>query len=138
MTVYNMAMERWKSGTNCIFNVGYHLIWCPKYRRQVLVGEVEKRLKKVMETKAKELGVDIISLEIMPDHIHLFVKCKPTFAPHQLVKQFKGNSSRILRTEFPHLKSRIPTLWTNSYYCESVGHISEETIKKYIDDQKNK
>ena len=133
-----MAMERWKSGTNCIFNVGYHFIWCPKYRRQVLVGAVEKRLKKVMETKAKELGVDIISLEIMPNHVHLFVKCKPTFAPHQLVKQFKGNSSRILRTEFPHLKSRIPTLWTNSYYCESVGHISEETIKKYIEDQKGR
>lgn len=131
-------MERWKSGTNCIFNVGYHFIWCPKYRRQVLVGAVEKRLKKVMKDKAEELGVDIISLEIMPDHVHLFVKCKPIFAPHQLVKQFKGSSSRILRTEFPHLKSRIPTLWTNSYYCESVGHISEETIKKYIEDQKNK
>lgn len=133
-----MSMERWKSGTNCIFNVGYHLIWCPKYRRQVLVGEVEKRLSVVMRDKAKQLGVDIISLEIMPDHVHLFVKCKPTFAPHQLVKQFKGNSSRILRTEFPHLKSRIPTLWTNSYYCESVGHISEATVRKYIEDQKNR
>jgi putative transposase len=104
----------------------------------VLVGEVEKRLSVVMRDKAKQLGVDIISLEIMPDHVHLFVKCKPTFAPHQLVKQFKGNSSRILRTEFPHLKSRIPTLWTNSYYCESVGHISEATVRKYIEDQKNR
>lgn len=133
-----MGMERWKSGTNCIFNIGYHFIWCPKYRRKVLVGEVEKRLKEIMRDKAKALGVDIISLEIMADHVHLFVKCKPTFAPHQLVKQFKGNSSRILRTEFKHLRSRLPTLWTNSYYCESVGHISEDTIKKYIEDQKNK
>ena len=136
--VYNMSMERWKSGTNCIFNVGYHFIWCPKYRRKVLVDMVEKRLKVVMMEKAKQLGVDIISLEIMPDHVHLFVKCKPTFAPHQLVKQFKGNSSRILRSEFQQLRSRIPTLWTNSYYCESVGHISEATVKKYIEDQKNK
>jgi len=133
-----MSMERWKSGTNCIFNIGYHLIWCSKYRRPVLVGVVEKRLRKIMSEKAEFLGVNIASLEILPDHVHLFVKCKPTFAPHQLVKQFKGNSSRLLRTEFPHLKSRIPTLWTNSYYCESVGHISEVVIKKYIEDQKNK
>jgi putative transposase len=131
-------MERWKSGTNCIFNIGYHLIWCPKYRRPVLTDAVEKRLRKIMSEKAKFFGVNIVSLEILPDHVHLFVKCKPTFAPHQLVKQFKGNSSRLLRTEFPHLKSRIPTLWTNSYYCESVGHISESTVKKYIEDQKNK
>jgi len=131
-------MERWKPGTNCVFNIGYHLIWCQKYRRQILIGSVEKRLKEIIDEKAKELGVEIVSREIMPDHVHLFVKCKPTFAPHQLIKQFKGNSSRILRSEFPHLKSRIPTLWTNSYYCESVGHISEETIKKYIEDQKNK
>ena len=133
-----MSMERWKSGTNCIFNVGYHFIWCPKYRRKVLVDAVENRLKAVMKLKAKQLGVEIVSLEILPDHVHLFVKCKPTFAPHQLVKQFKGNSSRLLRDEFPKLKSRLPTLWTNSYYCESVGHISEATIKKYIEDQKNK
>jgi len=131
-------MERWKSGTNCIFNVGYHFIWCPKYRRKVLVGIVAERLKEVFEIKAKELGVEIASLEIMPDHVHMFVKCRPTFSPHQLVKQFKGFSSRILRSEMPKLKSGLPTLWTNSYYCESVGHISESTIKKYIEDQKNR
>ncbi len=103
-----------------------------------MVDAVENRLKAVMKLKAKQLGVEIVSLEILPDHVHLFVKCKPTFAPHQLVKQFKGNSSRLLRDEFPKLKSRLPTLWTNSYYCESVGHISEATIKRYIEDQKNK
>ena len=136
--LYNKDMERWKSGTNCIFNIGYHFIWCPKYRRKVLVGIVAQRLKEVFEIKAQELGVDIVSLEIMSDHVHLFVKCKPTFSPHQLIKQFKGFSSRTLRTEIPKLKSRLPTLWTNSYYCESVGHISETIIKKYIEDQKNK
>ena len=131
-------MERWKSGTNCVFNVGYHFIWCPKYRRKVLVGDVESRLKVLMFEKATELGVEIVAMDIMPDHVHLFVKCKPTFAPHQLIKQFKGYSSRLLRLEFRHLRSRLPTLWTNSYYCESVGHISEDTIKKYIEDQKTK
>jgi len=91
-----------------------------------------------MFEKATELGVEIVAMDIMPDHVHLFVKCKPTFAPHQLIKQFKGYSSRLLRLEFRHLRSRLPTLWTNSYYCESVGHISEDTIKKYIEDQKTK
>jgi len=136
--VYIVVMERWKSGTNCVFNVGYHFIWCPKYRRKVLVGDVERRLKVLMFEKATELGVEIVAMDIMPDHVHLFVKCKPTFAPHQLIKQFKGHSSRLLRLEFRHLRSRLPTLWTNSYYCESVGHISEDTIKKYIEDQKTK
>ena len=74
----------------------------------------------------------------MPDHVHMFVKCPPVESPHLVVKHFKGYSSRIMRIEFPKLKSRLPSLWTRSYYCESVGHISKETIKKYIDDQKNK
>jgi putative transposase len=104
----------------------------------VLVGAVAIRLKTILFAKAKEMEATIESLEIMPDHVHLFVKCKATFSPHQLVKQFKGMSSRILREEFASLKSRLPTLWTNSYYCESVGHISEETIRKYIEEQKNK
>lgn len=73
----------------------------------------------------------------MPDHVHIFIKTKPTLAPHYIVQQLKGYTSRILRKEFPKLKSRIPTLWTRSYYCESIGYISEETVKKYIKDQKN-
>lgn len=74
----------------------------------------------------------------MPDHVHLFVKSDPRNSPHFIVQQFKGHTSRVLREEFPSLKSRLPSLWTRSYYCESVGHISEETIKKYIEDQKGK
>ena len=77
-------------------------------------------------------------MEIMPDHVHIFVKANPVASPHWIVQQFKGYSSNILRKEFPELKSKLPTLWTRSYYCESVGHISEDTIKKYIEDQKGK
>lgn len=77
-------------------------------------------------------------MEIMPDHVHLFVKTTPTTSPHFIVQQLKGYTSRVLRQEFPSLKSRLPSLWTRSYYCESVGHISEETIRKYIEEQKNK
>ena len=138
ITLYNIDMERWRYNRNCVYNIGFHLIWCPKYRRKVLVGPVADRLKELLFKKAEQLHAQICALEIMPDHVHMFVKCRPTFAPHQLIKQFKGNSSRVLRQEFPSLKSRLPTLWTNSYYCESVGHISEKTVSRYIEDQKNK
>ena len=87
--------------------------------------------------KAKQLDVKIESLEVMPDHIHLFIKCSPVDSPHYIVQQLKGNTSRILRQEFATLRTRIPTLWTRSYYCESCGHISEATVKKYIEEQKS-
>ena len=129
--------KRWTHSNKAIYNIAYHLIWCPKYRRKVLVGEKEKRLKELLIKKSKELAVVIEKMEVMPDHIHLFIKASPTDSPHWIVQQFKGYTSRILRSEFPDLKSRLPTLWTRSYYCESVGHISEATILRYIEDQKN-
>jgi putative transposase len=76
-------------------------------------------------------------MEIMPDHIHIFIKCSPIHSPHFIVQQFKGRSSHTLRQEFPFLKTRLPTLWTRSYFAESVGCISEEVVKKYIENQKN-
>lgn len=131
-------MSRWTHSNKSIYNIGYHLIWCSKYRRQVLVGQIEIRLTELLHEKATNIGVVIEQLEIMPDHVHLFVKCSPVDSPHYIVQQLKGYTSRMLRLEFSTLKSRLPTLWTRSYYCESIGHISEETIKKYIEDQKNK
>jgi len=130
-------MERWTHSNKAVFNVGFHLIWTPKYRRKVLVGAVEIRLKELLAEKAESIGVSIEEMEIMPDHLHLFVKSEPTNSPHYIVQQLKGYTSRILRQEFSTLKSRMPSLWTRSYYCESVGHISEDTIRKYIEDQKN-
>lgn len=132
-----MNNERWTHSNTTIFNIAYHIIWCPKYRRKVLVNEVEDRLKALLVEKAKEIGCEISIQEVMPDHVHIFIKTKPTLAPHYIVQQLKGYTSRVLRKEFPKLKSRIPTLWIRSYYCESIGHISEETVKKYINDQKN-
>lgn len=130
--------ERWTTSRTAVFNIAYHLIWCPKYRRPVLVDEVEERLKELLLEKSQQLGITIENMEVMPDHVHLFVKSPPVNSPHYIVQQLKGYSSRVLRGEFPKLKSRIPTLWTRSFFCESVGHISEETVRKYIDDQKNK
>ena len=131
-----MSIDRWTTSNKAVYNIGYHLIWCPKYRRKVLSGAVETRLRQILLERAKEIGITIETMEIMPDHVHLLVKSPPTLAPHFIVQQLKGISSRLLRQEFPHLKSRLPTLWTRSYYCESVGHISEATVRKYIEDQK--
>jgi len=133
-----MVSQRWTKSKTSVHNVAYHLIWCPKYRRKVLIGKIEQRLKQLLKQKAKENDWKIETMEIMPDHVHIFVKANPVASPHWIVQQFKGYSSNILRKEFRELKSKLPTLWTRSYYCESVGHISEDTIKKYIEDQKGK
>ena len=133
-----MATERWKHSNTTVYNIGFHLIWCPKYRRNVLENEIEERLKELLYGKAEEIGVTIEKMEVMPDHVHLFVKTTPTMSPHWIVQQLKGYTSRILRQEYSELRTRLPTLWTRSYYCESVGHISEATVKKYIEEQKNK
>ena len=133
-----MKEKRWKHSSTSVFNIAYHFIWCPKYRKRLLVGDVADRLNQLLYDKAEELGVTIETLEIMPDHVHAFIKATPVDSPHWIVGQLKGYTSRILRQEFKHLRTRIPTLWTRSYYCESVGHISERTIKRYIEEQKNK
>lgn len=113
-----------------------HIIFCPKYRRKVLVSGVDERLKEILFEIAKTKDVEIKALEIMPDHVHIFIDFDPRLTLHKIVKDFKGISSRILREEFPHLKSRLPSLWTRSYFACSIGHISEETIKRYIENQK--
>lgn len=130
-----MKPSRWTTSNKAVFNIGYHLIWCTKYRRKLLIGDVEARLKVLLIGKADDLGISIETMEVMPDHIHLFVKTSPVDSPHYIVQQLKGYTSRILHQEFP-LKKKVPSLWTRSYYCESIGHISQETVTRYIEDQK--
>lgn len=130
--------NRWKCSETSVYNVSYHIIWCTKYRKNVLSDEMQKRLKELLLYKANEIGIEIVSMETMTDHVHLFVRSKPTMAPHYIMRQFKGFSAKMLRSEFSILKRKLPTLWTRSYYVESVGHISETTIRRYIEDQKNK
>ena len=129
--------DRYSVSKTCVYNLGYHLIWCTKYRRKVLSPKIELRLKELIRKKAEEIEVEIVEMGTMSDHIHIFVKSKPTYSPHFIVQQFKGYSSRILREEFAELRSRLPSLWTRSYFCESVGCISADTIIRYIENQKN-
>lgn len=127
----------YRSNNNVIYSCKYHVVWCPKYRRKVLVGAVEDRLKCLIRQIAKERQSEIIELEIMPDHVHLLVEVDPQYGIHKLVKQIKGQTSRNLRQEFPSIKSRLPTLWTNSYFVSTVGGAPLSIIKQYIENQKN-
>ncbi|NER51389.1 MAG: IS200/IS605 family transposase [Symploca sp. SIO1A3] len=129
-------MNKFKSNKNVVYSCKYHVVWCPKYRRPVLVDEVEKRLKELLFEIAEKIQVEIIELETMPDHVHILFECDPQFGVHKVVKIFKGATSRYLRQEFPHLKSRIPTLWTNSYFVSTVGGAPLEVIKQYVANQK--
>ena len=131
-----MTDKRYQRNAGSVFSLKYHFVWCSKYRRKVLVGGVAESLKELLYEKADELNVTIEALEVMPDHVHLFVSADPTEAPQRLANQFKGYTSRILRERFPHLRARLPSLWSRSYYVGSVGTVSEETVKQYIADQK--
>ena len=130
--------SRYIKNTGAVFSLKYHIVWCPKYRRPVLVGEVAERLEALLAEKAAELGMTIHALEVMPDHVHLFIESDPTRCVAEIVNRLKGYTSRVLREEFPSLRSRLPTLWSRSYYAGTVGHVSAATVEKYIAEQKGK
>jgi len=127
----------YRANRNIIFSCKYHVVFCPKYRRQVLVNGVDRRLKQIGAAVAQETDSILLETEVMPDHVHLLVDVDPQFGIHRLVKAMKGRSSRLLRNEFPWLKSRLPTLWTNSYFVSTVGGAPLAVIKRYIEKQKN-
>jgi putative transposase len=118
-----------------VCDLGLHVVWCPKYRRRVLGGRVAVRLRELIEQKATEREWEIIALEVMPDHVHLFVKHDAKSSASYVANQFKGFTSRVMREEFPHLKSSMPTLWSSSYFAASVGAVSANTVEKYINTQ---
>ena len=125
-----------KTNSNVVYSWKYHGIWCPKYRRKVLVNGVDRRLKEIIHQTAQEFRPTVIELEVMPDHIHLLCEVDPQFGIHRLVRDLKGRSSRLLRQEFPWLRSRLPTLWTHSYFVATVGGAPLVVIKQYIENQK--
>lgn len=130
------AESRYKANAGAVFSLKYHLVWCPKYRRNVLVAPVDARLKEVLGEVATQHGMTIHTMGVMPDHVHLFVEAAPTLCVAEIVNRLKGRSSRLLRAEFRHLRSRLPTLWSRSYYAGSVGAVSETVVRRYIEAQK--
>jgi len=126
-----------KSNRNVVYSCKSHVVFCPKYRRAVLMPPIDGRLKEIIEEVCADTGSELIEMEVMPDHVHLLLECDPQFGINRLVRSIEGRSSHILRMEFPRLKSRLPSLWTNSYFCSSVGGHPPSIIKQYIENQKN-
>lgn len=123
----------YKSSRNVVYKCYYHVVWCPKYRRSVLYSGVDARLKHIVHEVCDECNAELVELEIMPGHVHLLAGVDPQFGIYRLIKRIKGRSSRILREEFPWLKSRIPSLWTNSYFVTTTGGAPLAAVKKYIE-----
>ena len=121
--------------TGGVYDLGYHIVWCPKYRRPVLPGPVQARCEELIRAKCPEHGWQGIALEVMPDYVHLFVKAHPKHSPLYIANQLKGFASHALREEFPHLRSRLPTLWSRSYFAATVGAVSAATVRRYTDTQ---
>lgn len=128
---------KYKTNNNVVYSCKYHVVWCPKYRRKVLTEDVSARLKEIIEDTAAGISAEILEMEIMPDHVHLLIEVDPQYGINRAVRHIKGVSSHTLRMEFPWLKSRLPTLWTNSYFVSTVGGAPLSEIKKYIENQKN-
>ncbi|GEM88559.1 IS200/IS605 family transposase [Meiothermus granaticius] len=128
---------QYKQNKNIVYSSKYHIVFCPKYRRPVLVGAVADRLREILNEICAERRCELFQMEVMPDHVHLLLEVDPQFGVHRLVRLLKGRSSRQLRQEFPHLKSRLPTLWTNSYFLSTVGGAPWAVIKRYIENQRN-
>ncbi|WP_019504437.1 IS200/IS605 family transposase [Pleurocapsa sp. PCC 7319] len=130
-------MVQYKSNNNIVYNCKYHVVWVVKYRRPVLTTEIEARFKEILKNIAAEIQVEILEMEVGDlNHVHLLLSLDPQFGVHKAVRRFKGVSSRYLRKEFPQLKSRLPTLWTNSYFVSTVGGAPLAKIKEYIANQK--
>ena len=134
-------MNEYKSLSHCKYLVQYHLVWCPKFRFNVLKGNVEEALKRILAEICTKYEYEILELEVMPDHVHVFVSAKPTIAPTDIVRTLKSVTAIQLFKEFPALKkfySRCGSLWSKGYFVSTIGKVSAETIQRYIQEQKSK
>lgn len=131
-------MNKYKTKKGIVYKNQFHVIWTVKYRKELLTGKIEERLKEIIYEVCQEKEAELKAIEVMPEHVHVFIDVDPRQPLHLLIKAFKGRTSNELRKEFKILTTRVPSLWTRSYFCCTVGHISEEIIKKYIEEQKNR
>lgn len=130
--------KEYKSDSNLVYSCQYHVIFCPKYRRKLLKNGLDLRLRVLVKEKETEYGYKIIEMEIMPDHVHLLMDVNPKLGIFPIIGRIKGYSSRVLRLENPSLDKRMPCIWTRSSFISTVGSVSLEVVKKYIENQKGK
>ncbi len=129
--------KKYKSSNHLVYSCQYHVIFCPKYRRKVLTDGIDERLKELIVEKQEEFGYEVLDMEVMPDHVHLLLDVDPKIGIYSVITKIKGYTSKQLREEFPALKKRIPTLWTHSKFISSVGSVTLDVVKRYIEEQKH-
>lgn len=129
--------KKYKSSKHLVYSCQYHVIFCPKYRRKVLTGNIAERLKELVLEKQEEFQYEILDMEVMPDHVHLLIDVDPKIGVYSVVSKIKGYTSKQLREEFPELKKKLPTLWTHSKFISSVGSVTLDVVKRYIEEQKH-
>lgn len=137
MDIENKSKEYYHEN-HLVWSCQYHVIFCSKYRRKVLINGVDKMFKQLVIDKQEQYNYKLLEIEVMPDHVHLLLEVSPKQGIHKIVSLIKGFTSSILRDEFPFLKTRLPTLWSRGKFISSVGSVSLEVVKQYIENQKNK
>lgn len=130
--------KEYHSNHGIVYSCQYHVIFCPKYRRKILTGDIEKRLRELILEKQEEYQYIILDLEIMPDHVHLLLDVNPQIGINKIIGQIKGYTAHTLRKEFPSLKTRLPNLWTRSKFISTVGAVTLAVVQQYIESQKGK
>ena len=129
--------EEYNKSSHAAYDIKYHIIWITKYRYKVLGGSISRRLQELIRQGCEARNITIISGNISKDHVHMLISSPPSLAPSKIVQYLKGRSSRLLQEEYPELKKRYwgQHLWARGYFCATVGNVTEETIKKYIENQ---
>ena len=130
--------QNYRHDNTSVSLVNYHFVWIPRRRRKVLKGEIAQRLQELIYEAASELNCQVLALEIMDDHVHLFLNCPPSLAPKDIMFKIKGRSARFLRKEFPDPLMKMPSMWTRSYFVSTAGNVSSPTIEQYIANQKTR
>lgn len=133
------SREKYRSGHHCVFLTQYHIIFCPKFRFSVLTDAAAEVLKEIFGEICSEYDYEIKALEVMEDHVHLFVSCPQTVAPSDIARTLKSRSAVMMFRRLPGLKrfySRCGALWSRGYFVASVGNVSEATVRKYIEGQR--
>ena len=128
--------DEYRHESNAVSLLNYHFVFIPKRRKKVLTGSIAERLQQIVCDVCNENRWRIIAMEIMPDHVHLFINAKPIDDPATIIRKIKGRASHHLRKEFPELL-KLPTLWTPSYFVSTAGNICTQTVKRYIEAQRD-
>ena len=132
-------MGEFRKGSHAVYDIQYHIVWTTKYRYKVLRDKVAERLRELLKQGCSTLDITIIRGSVAREHVHMLISCPPTLAPSKIMQYLKGKSSKMLQEEFPEIKKRYwgQHLWSSGYFCRTVGAVTDEMIKEYIEQQKD-